>query len=361
MPSAALPSPFSLEAEQISRMLNCELADHPLYDGVEIQWFDDPDHGTGMLAFLSRRDDRSVDFYVQPGLRLRRELFSIGGGIRSWQQHDFGESRLEVTPDGVVADVSFTDVDGRTVEIRIDDRDGRNRHRARLLAPVSAAIEDPTSFLAVYMTSFDLVRRSDPPPVIRIDGAVASTGRLPGRFLHRRELIKYAADLVAVRLSETHDGPVEQVSADTPGPVEVKDGGIARVAASSGEATARLRLSPPFPDLALLRDGSEQAGTWSLEIAGDGITGGTWWARRRGREVELGMDTTRRWEPKGLPLLMRIVTRIVPTFRRWPTTYCWRGLLSLDDPPTLSSTWSRTGQDDDTYRRATGSAAHASK
>ena len=27
-------------------MLNFELADHPVYDGGELQWFDDEDHGT---------------------------------------------------------------------------------------------------------------------------------------------------------------------------------------------------------------------------------------------------------------------------------------------------------------------------
>ncbi len=48
-------------------MLNCELADHPVYDGVEIQAFDDEVHGSGLLCFLSRRADRTVVDPDAPG------------------------------------------------------------------------------------------------------------------------------------------------------------------------------------------------------------------------------------------------------------------------------------------------------
>ena len=51
-------NPLSLTVDPLAAMLNCELADHPVYDGLELQWFDDDVHGTGMLAFLSRREDR---------------------------------------------------------------------------------------------------------------------------------------------------------------------------------------------------------------------------------------------------------------------------------------------------------------
>lgn len=53
--------PFSLRVDELACMLNVEFVDHPVYDGGELQWFDDAVHGTGMLVFLSRREDRRID------------------------------------------------------------------------------------------------------------------------------------------------------------------------------------------------------------------------------------------------------------------------------------------------------------
>ena len=105
----AVPCPFTLTVEPMARFLNCEL-DDPVYDGLELQWWDDPQHGTGMLAFLSRRADRRVDFYVEPALTLDRSLFAIGAGIGSWQTVTFDAAHLEVADDGVTAEVR---IDGR--------------------------------------------------------------------------------------------------------------------------------------------------------------------------------------------------------------------------------------------------------
>jgi hypothetical protein len=60
-PEAAWPP--LLRAGACAAMLNFEVADHPVYDGRELQWFDDAAHGTGMLAFLGRRDSRVYDYH----------------------------------------------------------------------------------------------------------------------------------------------------------------------------------------------------------------------------------------------------------------------------------------------------------
>ena len=97
-PVGAVPAgwPFEVRVERIAAFLNAELPDHPVYDGFELQWFDDPRHGTGMLAFLSRRADRRVDYYQQRGLNLDRSGYQLGGGTRSWTEIDFDVARLAV-------------------------------------------------------------------------------------------------------------------------------------------------------------------------------------------------------------------------------------------------------------------------
>lgn len=56
---------------------------------------------------------------------------------------------------------------------------------------------------------------------------------------------------------------------------------------------------------------------------------------------------------------MELVTRVVPVFRRLPTTYRWRATVPLGEAPTMVSQWERTGERDESYSRATGSAPGA--
>ena len=153
-------SPPLLRADGFAAMLNFEIADHPVYDDLELQWFDDAAHGTGMRAFLGRRGSRVVDYYAQRGLRLDPADYQIGAGTGAWVETDIADARLEISDDGVHAAALFTDLDGRRIEVRIDDRDGRRRRRGGLLAPVSAAIERPSSLLLVWLPTCDLSARA---------------------------------------------------------------------------------------------------------------------------------------------------------------------------------------------------------
>jgi hypothetical protein len=347
-------NPLSVTVDPLAAMLNCELADHPVYDGLELQWFDDDAHGTGMLAFLSRRADRTVDYYPQPGLRLDPAHYSIGGGTGVWTETVFEAARLRVTEDGVDAEARFTDVDGRRIEIRVDDRDGRLRRRAGLLAPVGSGIDHPRALMLVWMPGFDLVRASRMAPVIRIDDDDAAIGRLPGARLHRRHLIKYAAPVIAVDVNPDRDGPLPPSRPDDD--VVQVGAGIAAVIGRVGGHTARLSLDHPLPDPADLIDGSLNEGGWRVDVDGTRLTGGRWRAARDGDRVELAMEVTQRWRPRRLPWLMRLVTTVAPVFRRWPTTYRWRATVTLGPTPTIASRWERTESDGGAaYRRATGS------
>ncbi|WP_182353892.1 hypothetical protein [Flaviflexus huanghaiensis] len=349
-PHGAPLIPLSLQLDLIAGMLNAELPDNPVYDGFELQWFDDDRHGTGMLVFLSRRDDRRVDYYQQLGLTIDRSGYEIGGGTRSWNVIDFDSAQFDVADDGVHAEVRFTDVDGRSIDIRIDDRDGRARHRGGLLAPVGANIEHPTNLLLVWMPVFDLVRDSGSSPVIRIDGVDAHLGVLPGAKLHRRHLIKYAAPLVALQVN-----PVAHSHLTTPPRQSQRwrSGLLTGVSTQIGEHEAELVLEPGLPDLTG-DDVSERSGRWHVTVDDVRLTGGVWRCRSTYSGARMLLEVDERWKPGPLPWLMRIVTRIIPVFRRWPTTYRWAGEVRHGDPPTLTGRWHRTGrQSADVYAQAT--------
>jgi hypothetical protein len=361
----ASTSPFDLRAATIPAFLNGELAEHPVYDGFEVQRYADPVRGSGTLVFLSRRADRLVDYYVTPELELDRTTFVLGAGTRSWNETPFERDTLVVHDDGVEADVRFEDVDGRTIEIAIDDRDGRPRPRAELLlAPVSSGVDRPSSMLVVLLHRFDLVRATGRAGV-RIDGVAVDVGRLPGQRWHGRLLFEYATPLTTVALLPDVDGPLpaasDAIAEVVPGTTE---GSVAALTAAAGDDQVRFELAPAFPAVTSLPDDARVEGRWRLLVDAPDvttgrhvITGGTWSARRQGSTVDLTLEVTRPWRPGPLPPVERVVTRVAPVFRRWPTTYRWTATVDLDGPPTLRSRWERTGTERGrSYRRATGSA-----
>jgi hypothetical protein len=352
--------PFDLRMWAVDRMLNFEITDDPHYQGLELQVFDDPAHGRGMAVLLRRRDDGRLDIYRQPGLTLEPETAQVGGELGEWRECPIDPARFAIGPDGVDLDVGFTDVAGRPVQLRIDDRNGRPRHRGRLLAPVGAVIEDPASLSLFVMGGCDLVRRAGPAFNVRIDGRPVATGRLPIGWVHRRRLVKYTADPTLVVCNRAHDGPVATVDPQAPGDVELDphSGGIAALRARNAGHRARLELAPAL-HVAHLRPQQTIDGTWQLGIDGDpAVVGGFWTAERRQDDVELVLDVVQGWRPTGLPPLMAAVTRLAPVFRTWPTTYRWTGTVTLGNQPTLTARWERKGdQRDQSYRRLTSSHA----
>lgn len=361
-----LGAPVALQFSTVKAILNAELANHPVYDGFELQWFDDDVHGTGMLAFLSRREDQTFDYYADPALRVDPSWYSIGAGTHSWSTTEFDSARIEATEDGVVAQARFADLDGRVIEVDIDDRDGRLRRRAGFLAPVSAAVTDPRALFIVWMPAFDLVRLvPGRPPIIRIDGHDARVGALPGQRLHRRHLIKYASPVCTARFNADDDVLAGRLADAV---VEPAPEGVRAVTAAADGHGVAVRFTPPLPDLTEPAGRAPSDGTWAIEMDDARVTGGTWSLRPADGErnsggggtgsgggTELTLRLTQRWRPRRLPLLMRIVTTVLPVFRRWPTTYMWRGVVGSDGVVSKAG-WSRTGgQDGTSYRRATRS------
>ncbi len=189
-------------------------------------------------------------------------------------------------------------------------------------------------------------------PVLRVDDVDLTVGHLPGARWHRRRLIKYAAPMLTIELLPDSKEALEVDDPANPSSWGSVRDGVIESATPEGH-TVRIEFDPPLPDLSALTDGAPRAGRWSVSADGSGLTGGRWFAEQRGDQVHAGLDVTERWRPRKLPLLMRMVTTIVPVFRRWPTTYQWRA--STGPQGEIAAGWRRTGAPGaDDYRRATG-------
>ncbi len=337
--------PFSLRIDLLDKMLNFEIADDPTYQGLEIQAFDDAQHGSGDAVFLSRREDGRNDVYRQPGLNLDPHMYEIGSGLGAWTECDFGIARMAIGSDGVDVELRFTDLAGRLIEVLVSDQTPGKRRTAPFLAPMGAAITNPRSLPLVWMSQFDLLHRTGPPPSIRIDGRPATLGRLPAERLLRRHLIKVASDLCLVSVNPVDDGMTLPRWDSTDAQVVIEPSGLSTIIAAAGSHTAALQFDPTFPDLESMESASSMTGDWSLTIDTTRVVAGHWGAARLDREINLEFTVSEGWRPRGLPPLMSTMTRVAPVFRRWPTTYHWTGAVRLDDPATLIANWERTGSD----------------
>ncbi|WP_149359663.1 hypothetical protein [Lolliginicoccus suaedae] len=315
--------PISVRLDTIAAMLNFEIHNHPVYQGIEVQYFDDAQHGTGILVLMRRSDNGMVDVYHQAGLQIDRAGYGIGAGLGEWRTTQIKPAILDVTDIGVRARIALRDMAGRSIEISVDDQGGKPQRSAEFLAPVGAAIEQPTALMLVWMRRFNLVRRSRIEPEVRIDGVPVTLGRLPGAWLHHRHLIKYASDLWVVN-------------------VNPPDSDGRREAGRPDAAHARLHFSPEPPAPGMLAPGDGRKGEWSVSIGehADVISGE--WDCTGGEVAVLTLTVTRGWRPRGLPPLMRAVTTLLPVFRRWPTTYRWEARADLRGTPEIQAGWRRT-------------------
>jgi hypothetical protein len=228
-----------------------------------------------------------------------------------------------------------------------------------LAGDIDSVIEHPVSLPLVVLGGCDLVRVTGRAFEIRIDGRHVTTGRLPGEWLHRRRLVKYTADPTVVICNRAYTGPVRTVDPKGPGTVELAplSSGIVGMRAYGGGHSARLELEPALPDLVQLRPDSPVEGSWRLGVDRDpAVVGGLWGAERRRDHLDLVLDVTGGWTPKGLPLLMAAVTTVALVFRRWPASYRWRATVELGDQPTMTSRWERKGHQRD--RPTGGSPLH---
>lgn len=361
--------PFEFKTEALDRMLNFEIANHHIYQGLEIQGLDDEQqHGHGMVVMMSRRQDDLTDVYYESHLKLDQELFGIGGGLGLWQECEFDIARLAITEQGIECEIRFKDVDGRLIQVKIGDSTlSSKRHWSEFLAPVSVAIVHPKSLLLIWMSKFDLLYRNGPAPTITIDDKAVTIGKLPMEWLFRRRLVKVASDLFIVRFNPVSDtGEAQALPKVDPSTVTITSKGLESMEETFGRHTAHLGFTPPFPDLQTMDSDSSHAGQWEITLDGTLVTAGTWSATRQLKEkntATMTLEIDQGWKPTGLPPLMKFVTwAAAKVFRHWPTTYKYSSTVSWASDnkdmqqPTMEAHWERTGLNDhgEAYRSMTG-------
>lgn len=356
-------NPFEIAIEPMERLLLMNIENDPdrLYIGFEPQVFDDEKTGTGMLI-IAWRVDGKVDVYHQPSLSLDPAGYDIAGkGLENMVSRQMQDAFFEVTESGAQASVTFEDIEGRLIELKLSEQSSRTRKPFGLLAPMGVAAENPSAMPLILLHDFYFVRRNNTELSVKIAGRDHSPDMLPLPIdFSRMTFARYCPDPLIAKLNPAFDGALTALSYsddlilqqnpdlqqnyhDIELVLNRDIAEIRSISRSHKQHTLSLTFNPAFPNLTLFMGESTEG---EFEIFGDPSTGfirGEYKVVRSGGHISIEMIPSGGWVPIADKLSLRFLYTVQPMFKEWPTTYRWRAELGQDPAGgfLMMSNWER--------------------
>ena len=337
--------PFTLNEEQLNRLLVASFKDDPEYEGIEPQLFDSA-MGNG-LKILMYRKDKKVDVYYEPGVHFDEKTFTLGDGLGYTAETVLPRSRFAISENGVDIDIAFINKSGRNVKIIIKENT-QNIHPFPFLAPVGNDVKDPNKLFAVYMKEFDFVRREGTTVQVTIGDRELTPANFPiSRDRQKVYLMRYASSLVIGEINKSVTKPyvLENISSDI-----VKTGNLSLLFTRNNEVQKcwvdsksdiiELKFISAFPNLLTLPQNKKVKGLWQYAVSGEVLFGGKYSLLKDDSKVYIEFDVTKKWEPHNIPFSFKVFTGIVLSFRKWPATYKWNATVDLNEM-SVESKWQR--------------------
>jgi len=345
-------TPFHLATDPMKGLLLTNFENDPdeVYIGLEPQQFDDAIHGRGLLV-IGWRVDGKVDVYHQAGLKLDPATYGIAGnGLHALVETQFSKDHMELGPAGAQVDIAFSDLLGRPLRLVVRESDTRPRTPFGLLAPMGDAATEPPALPLVYVDGFYFVRRAGTEFLIEIGGRAHRNDPIPlvldGTRVH---FLRYSAAPFIVSWNPDADAKarvLEPGDAMEAGHMAAMADGvryelemngafheIRRMSRRDGEQEVLVGFSPALPQLLALAEGAEVSGAFRISAQPSvGSVRGNWRLLRQEGAIHMEVTPDGGWTPGPAPRMARLLFRVVPTFREWPKTYVWRGVLELPAP-----------------------------
>jgi hypothetical protein len=349
-------NPFHIEIEPMERLLLINIENDPdsLYVGFEPQVFDDEKTGTGLLV-IAWRTDGKVDVYHQPSLTLNPAGYDIAGkGLENMVPREMVGAFFEVNDHGAQADVSFEDIEGRLIELKLAEKSNRTRKPFGLLAPMGVAAENPSAMPLILLHDFYFVRRANTGLSVKINGHSHRPDNLPLPIdFSRMTFARYCPDPLIAKLQPAFDGVLSPIAFNEELTLQHDDHTIELVmnrnmpevrsiSRNHDRHTLSLKFDPAFPNLhAFMREAAEGR----FEISGDPSTGfirGVYRVVRHGDRLEIEIVPSEGWIPSPDKLSLRFLYSVQPMFKQWPASYRWTAVLEeVETEFTMTSNWER--------------------
>ncbi len=345
-PTRKFAIPFRIGIEPMKRLLIADFQNDSAYVSIEPQLFDDEINGKG-LRVLVYRTDKMVDVYLQKGVKVDQETFSIGAGIGVLKETTIEPNLFEINQDGINLHIAFADKNGDVVEMKIKESN-TSKKRMKFLAPVGNDIKIPKQLFLAFMEDFDFVLRKGTAFFARVGDRVLTPSFFPiSRNGEKVFFARYSNSPVVGTINPAMNSPLI-FQTDKTGLVEVEgislllqNGRVNSMSRKYNGKTISIEFSEGMVNLYELQDGVKHTGKWIYKIADTIITGGNSIFLKTGDKVNVHINVTRKWIPENLPLSFQLFTFFVKSFREWPTSYNWKGKVDLSNETILDGQWLR--------------------
>lgn len=338
--------PFKLGVEPMKRLLIADFQNDSAYVSIEPQLFDDKINGKG-LRVLVYRTDKMVDVYHQKGVKVDMETFSIGAGIGILKETIIEPNIFEIEQDGINLHIAFTDKNGEIVEMKIKES-STSKKRMKFLAPVGNDIKSPKQLFLAFMEDFDFVLRKSTVFYARVGNRDLKPSLFPlSRNGEKVYFARYSNSPVVGTINPPMKSPLMFQSFDC-GHTKVEgmilhlqNGRVNSMSRKYNGKTISIEFPEGMVNLYELKDGVKYTGKWTYKIDDQVITGGNSILLKTGDKVDVLINVTRKWIPQNLPVSFQLFTLFVKSFRQWPTTYYWKGVVDLSNETILDGKWLR--------------------
>lgn len=339
--------PFKIGIEPMKRLLITSFDNDSEYEAIEPQLFDDDIIGKGLRVLVYRKD-KMVDVYCEKDIKINKETFRVGDGIGMLKETILEPNQFEIDENGINLHIAFTDKNKNVIEMKIKEN-STSKKRMNFLSPVGNDIKRPKQLFLAYMKEFDFVLRNNTTFYTRVGNRHLKPSHFPlSRNGEKVYFARYSNDPIVGTLNTPMQTPLVFDYTNS-GMVEVDgmllnlhEGKVFLITRSYNDKTVSIEFSDGLPNLFELEENTDYAGNWNYKIDDRIITGGKCNFFREGDKVEVQLKVTRKWIPKSIPLSFQMFTLIVKSFRKWPTTYFWKGQIDfLDKTIPMAGEWIR--------------------
>ena len=348
-------SPFGFKIDLMRQLILIPFEKDPdqYYNQFEVQRSVLSD-GTVKIAVIAYKTNGAADVYHQEGYPLASQSSILNDP--AFIETRFDTTFLAFTSSDLDLSVSFTDVHGRTIRIKVSERDRKTKEPITLLAPVGTISRKPLSLPVYYMYQMSFARKNHTDIEISI-----------GKMTHKPDVFflpidkssnyftRYSLDTFNVDINPFSNGLLR--INETGGKNNLKMDGvhyelsrnnghpeIRKISVQRDRHICSVEFSPSFPDILTLKNNIFLSGDFCITSdSSAGIIKGIYRVGSDQNAVNIKLHPALGWIPRERRLILRLMFMLVKLFRDWPKSYVWDARISrdLNGGYNMDSGWKR--------------------
>ncbi|MDD4058558.1 MAG: hypothetical protein PHO95_06635 [Bacteroidales bacterium] len=348
-------SPFNLKIDLMSQLMLIPFEKDPdkYYNQFEIQQSISPE-GLKTLAVIGYQVDGSSDVYFQKNFPLASQSSILNKAKLIETQ--FSTAQFSFSQFDLDANIVFKDKYGRPIVLKIVEIKREEKNPFTLLAPVGVISKNPQSLPVYYMHQMSFARKNYTDIVISING----NSHKPDLFMlpidkSSNYFTRYSLETFNVDINPSTESDMSIIDVGSKNHVIVNDihydlrrnqghPEIKKISVHKERQSLSVEFTPAFPDIMSLKDGAYINGTFSVtSYNSSGVINGTYQLNLDGEDFSIKLHPDKGWIPNEKRLIIRLMLKLVKSFKEWPKSYIWNAKIHKVNPGEfkLVSHWER--------------------